>query len=398
MVAVPCSPEPSGCGDLGFRTSGGCCGHVPPATVAGAKAKEATDLLVVLRGTLEAGARAAAERLGAQISGVAAGGVAGGFSEMHCSCHVGFYSNEQVICNLLHLVVQLALFSRSPPVTDGHTEPPSEEEQRQIGWKADASATAFPAAVEIEVQTERPARSQSAERGDRILGVRIGGGYHVVAQHRNAAGNARGGSRAQSCTLAERVSEYRTDPVIHSSYESHPFAHGAASDCMSATRFRVGTYSMIESDRPGPEQLYRVLKPAAHDVPAAAVGAEPPPGEAQSSDSRDMPWWTPSASSLQATREPTLCTPSASSSQANLSLSTVQSSGADAPAMPLSDTWPQRPTLLESRQSACETEPIKALLQGRLRPQSASRMRAKSASIPRGRAGPRRAAPEVGGA
>lgn len=59
-----------------------------------------------------------------------------------CSCHIGYFSNADIIGNLLHLVVNLALFPSGPPQAKVPT--------------ADAEVQFKEATLEMEVQTEAP--------------------------------------------------------------------------------------------------------------------------------------------------------------------------------------------------------------------------------------------------
>lgn len=205
---------------------------------------------------------------------IGTGGIASVVHNDSC-CQVGVFSNEHVIKGLLYLVAQLALFGRPPPTTSRGTEPPSEAEQRLLGWKADSAEQATVGGVEIATQTgvgicnntedrqDRQARGTSAERK---VGVRIGGGYHVIAhqqaadtavQHAGKAAHQVHSHHSGRCCDGVTATQYCREELLHSSYDEHPFAHGAAPDAMKAKRFSVGTYT----DTGNRGQLYRVLRP-----------------------------------------------------------------------------------------------------------------------------------------
>jgi len=256
--------------------------------------------------------------------------------------------NEQVICNLLHLAVQLAIFGGPKCTTEQSTEPPSEAEQRRLGWKADATCQETPAAAEVSTQTvpAREARARSMERPEKTIGVRIGGGYHVV-QHVKESSGKQNAKRVQSASR-ERFAQYRNDETIHSSYEGHPFAHGAAPEGMPASRFHVASLSAANPDHPLPEQLYRVLQPVGHQD--AAQGSAPPATPTAPEHGEAAVYEGALAGAVKATA----------------------------------------PTLLEMRQrwsQLCDTTAIKLVPPGRLRPSSAGQIRAQ----PTGQARPRSA-------
>eukprot|EP00927_Polykrikos_kofoidii_P038790 TRINITY_DN33214_c0_g1_i1.p1 TRINITY_DN33214_c0_g1~~TRINITY_DN33214_c0_g1_i1.p1 ORF type:complete len:474 (-),score=59.74 TRINITY_DN33214_c0_g1_i1:314-1690(-) len=281
---------------------GSACGH-PQSREESACEAACSELLAILLGALEAGLRGVSQRLddcdehGASM--FCSAGAAASFTSAHSSCRVGLFSHERVICSLLQLAIQLALF-RSPTESQ-HTEPPTEAEQRLLGWKADAEEQAVAEVAEASVQmTEQANQAHNNQSQTNQLrahqahglatgrsaemshgGVRIGGGYHVVA-HSQAAAHAPGVcERSKSAT--DRLHEYRRDEVIHSSLDENGFAHGAASDTLPADRFRVGVYCMTDGQthddppRHGPTQLFRVLQPATHSACAdiredAAIG------------------------------------------------------------------------------------------------------------------------------
>lgn len=204
-------------------------------------------------------------------------------SGIQSSCHVGFYSNEQVICNLLHMAVQLALFRR--PACTQHTEPPTEEEQRFLGWKADAEEQQGGAVSEACCQTEsqvRPPKPEVLE--SKCVGVRIGGGYHLTRQEgpletlrRERRQQDRMKVRSSSVGPAATDQNGTLEAAVHAGFGDHPYAHGAAPEDMPASRYRVGTYDPNENwqapKAPQSKQclsqsahLYRVLKPVKHEV------------------------------------------------------------------------------------------------------------------------------------
>lgn len=208
-------------------------------------------------------------------------------SGIQCSCHIGFYSNEQVICNLLHMAVQLSLFR--PPTQSQHTEPPSDEEQRLLGWKTDAAQQQGEPVSEASCQTEPPARSKPEVFESKCVGVRIGGGYHLAMQEGPFRKRNQTGSRARSSSAGPAVArqEVAFETAVHTGFGDHPFAHGAAPEAMPASRYSVGSYDPSEGwhTPKAPESnqsacqaghLYRVLKPVQH-----RHEIEPPLSESQ---------------------------------------------------------------------------------------------------------------------
>lgn len=116
------------------------------------------------------------------------------------STHVGFYSNAQVIGNLLHLVVQLALFWKGPSAeaivqcgppgvtgladqetqTQEDRDDPSETPQ-EVGVQCVAEkAMSWTQTGDLSmVATERAMQTDGAWVEYATKGVRVGGGYHV---------------------------------------------------------------------------------------------------------------------------------------------------------------------------------------------------------------------------
>eukprot|EP00746_Dinoflagellata_sp_MGD_P054773 gnl/MRDRNA2_/MRDRNA2_23936_c0_seq1.p1 gnl/MRDRNA2_/MRDRNA2_23936_c0~~gnl/MRDRNA2_/MRDRNA2_23936_c0_seq1.p1 ORF type:complete len:473 (-),score=73.58 gnl/MRDRNA2_/MRDRNA2_23936_c0_seq1:51-1469(-) len=249
----------------------------------------AAELLASLRHTLQVGVSMALQRLHPEAEVTTS---LRHLNKFNCSCHVGFYSNEQTICNLLHLIVQLALFNEANTAKNhAGTEPPSEEEQRALGWKADAAeGPEPPTVVEAETQADvftapkkkkRPADpSPTAGR----YGVRIGGGFHIVAPsnvEEHEVEDTCDRARSESPIAEERLKEYSQDYNMHqATAKGHLYAQGAPSDATPASRFVIGAYTNVEmskyhdrsslrSGSPGrtsggghPIQLYRVLRPA----------------------------------------------------------------------------------------------------------------------------------------
>lgn len=262
------------------------------------------ELLASMRHTLQVGVSMALQRLNPEAHMVS------GLHSLHkvnCSCHVGFYSNEQTIGNLLHLIVQLALFS-STNTAKNHaaTNPPSYDEKQELGWIAEAregpeAATApcyrplgFAEVADAEAQASVPKHPPkkkpdrpNADHSPGRYGVRIGGGYHIVQTQNTDEDDEETYERArsESPVADERLKEYSQDYNMHRAtprtvHREHPYAHGAPSDATPASRFVIGAYSnvmeMAHHDRgpkrsgsPGrisgggnPVNLYRVLRPA----------------------------------------------------------------------------------------------------------------------------------------
>eukprot|EP00929_Paragymnodinium_shiwhaense_P106618 TRINITY_DN72147_c0_g1_i3.p1 TRINITY_DN72147_c0_g1~~TRINITY_DN72147_c0_g1_i3.p1 ORF type:complete len:399 (-),score=81.22 TRINITY_DN72147_c0_g1_i3:145-1341(-) len=248
----------------------------------------AAELLCALRSTLDFKTREVAQRV-VEAQGKAAAAMLqtwpSSLSAVECSCSIGAYTNAQVIGNLLHLVVQMALF-RQPSASVG-VDPPSEAEQRSLGWKHDADVSAQPAVSECGSQAGpsclrgsmndpfsrrgQSARPQSAQRSrsrDTPGGVRIGGGYHVIGKT---------AVRSNSSGAVSRVNDYRKDDeALHGHHQPHAFAHGAVPEGMPGSRYHVGMYSLMHSYAVEPAraggltQLYRVLSPA--EPPTVSTG------------------------------------------------------------------------------------------------------------------------------
>lgn len=272
-------------------------------------AAAAAELLASLRHTLHVGVSIAHQRLTPEAEMVSGG--LKSIMNYSCHCGYGFFSNEQVIANLLHIIVNLALFntSSSTPTTSKTTDPPSEEEQRELGWKADAAeGPEAPTMVDADSQAnvcnpnkKMKQRERSIDKGPGSrYGVRIGGGYHLVKPEKEEIEIEETWERARSDSPAEeRLREYSANQKMHreANASHHPYAHGAPSEATPASRFIVGAYSSLEmskyyerpslraseeSPSPGPRRgsgagcpvnLYRVLRPA-HGPHAEVAQAE----------------------------------------------------------------------------------------------------------------------------
>lgn len=240
----------------------------------------ASELFNSLRKTLETGVlRCAAAKEQFSDCSIAASCPLSGLG---ASYHIGFYSNEQVICNMLHMAVQLALYRR--PTCTQVTEPPSEEEQRLLGWKADASEQQGGVVTEACCQTEPPVRQKPEVFESKCVGVRIGGGYHITKQegpleNLKRERRQRTGSHCRSSSVGVVTDTYQSnealEAAVHIGFPDHPFAHGAVPEDMPASRYRVGKYDPSEGwHGPSTSQskqslsqsahLYRVLRPVQH--------------------------------------------------------------------------------------------------------------------------------------
>jgi len=88
--------------------------------------------------------------------------------------HVGYHSNQQIICHLLHLVVQLALFPHKQTFNFTDQKGCALNELECNGMQA------APTMAETETQTPPPpAPPPPPPKVGPHVGVRIGGGYHL---------------------------------------------------------------------------------------------------------------------------------------------------------------------------------------------------------------------------
>lgn len=142
-----------------------------------------------------------------------------------CSCHIGFYTNSQVIANLMHLIVQLALFPRAQ-TSDAELQVNSRSAHVADQF-VEASLETAEAGIQVEprqnVNTQRVASPSHSP--SRSVGVRIGGGYHIVA--------------------AEEASEEagRSLSPNRRSNDQHAYALGAISKRTPLSRYSIGTYA-----------------------------------------------------------------------------------------------------------------------------------------------------------
>lgn len=91
------------------------------------------------------------------------------------SGHCGFHTNEQTICHLLHLIVQLAIFPRTPmAATFSSQTGPAFSAYTSRGSTMEPTTTTC-AAIQTDPIPEPPKKL-----GGPTVGVRIGGGYHLV--------------------------------------------------------------------------------------------------------------------------------------------------------------------------------------------------------------------------
>eukprot|EP00931_Biecheleriopsis_adriatica_P101439 TRINITY_DN76577_c0_g1_i1.p1 TRINITY_DN76577_c0_g1~~TRINITY_DN76577_c0_g1_i1.p1 ORF type:complete len:541 (-),score=87.43 TRINITY_DN76577_c0_g1_i1:320-1942(-) len=176
-----------------------------------------------------------------------------------CSCHVGFYSNHQVIANLLHLIVQLSLFPRCG-TRDSELQVGSRS--ARIAEHGVSTQDGMAGVADVCVQTSWTQRNAGRPRECLHDGgshaVRIGGGYHIVYDQ-------------DGDTSGRSASPNRGD------VDQHAYAHGAPSHHTPLSRYSVGTYftgSMYDepshTGQNRPHGLYRVLKPCSSSRPQSA--------------------------------------------------------------------------------------------------------------------------------
>lgn len=142
------------------------------------QAAASTELQASMIRALEVGVRQAAYGL---MDGVCTRGL-GKVSVEPCSCHVGFHSNKQIIGNLLHLVVQLALFPT----------PNCAEQSVQAGTPQHLLP------VRGTQTLEPPPKAEHAAQTDISRHKRVGGGYEVW-----------------SCQPGSDTTEYRSLHSLH---------------------------------------------------------------------------------------------------------------------------------------------------------------------------------------
>eukprot|EP00927_Polykrikos_kofoidii_P049519 TRINITY_DN43570_c0_g1_i1.p1 TRINITY_DN43570_c0_g1~~TRINITY_DN43570_c0_g1_i1.p1 ORF type:complete len:471 (+),score=43.00 TRINITY_DN43570_c0_g1_i1:42-1454(+) len=243
-------------------------------------------------------------------------GIAGQLAVAECSCFVGFYTNAQVIANLLHLVVQLSLFpwpertetsvqigahtmsssaqtdtpvkratapALTPPASAPPSRPPSVPPQRASAPKPSPPKAVLPKKKipvrrrtpqkeEVERRAPSPPReippkeiprspprsppSYNGEDGSH-MGVRIGGGYHISPrlspmEQLNVASQAR--TRSRSPSPSRTMHERSSD--------EDTFGMGLPTYCVPPERFAVGAYA------PSSNHVEKVIT---HDARQAAV-------------------------------------------------------------------------------------------------------------------------------
>eukprot|EP00930_Biecheleria_cincta_P029646 TRINITY_DN20595_c0_g1_i1.p1 TRINITY_DN20595_c0_g1~~TRINITY_DN20595_c0_g1_i1.p1 ORF type:complete len:326 (-),score=50.42 TRINITY_DN20595_c0_g1_i1:215-1159(-) len=232
-----------------------------------------------------------------------------------CSCHIGHYSQPQLIANLLHIVVQLALFPNAAgkPQTEQacqtheemSTQTCSDSSCQAVAESVDGICqtiheTSIQTATETACQTvqEQATQAQFPEKREFYLtqAVRVGGGFHVVrsmrasatkSKHQNSCGVSTpprqvmspelgtastdcgtspwsGGDAVKhrpSSTTDDYDDEDPTDQELLSSAcadikNTDSYAHGRPGTNVQLERFKVGAYGEGE----GPERMYRVMK------------------------------------------------------------------------------------------------------------------------------------------
>jgi len=184
------------------------------------------------------------------------------------SGHIGFHSNQQVICHLLHLVVQLALFPQGPMTNATH----------QVGCpfsgllQKEAQTDPKPI-LERAMQTDpEPAPPPPRNYGP-CVGVRIGGGYHLFHAPDESSGpgprasSSASGRASPSPTSREKSPSAQQRPLLEEMANEtvrlsaadvttpppcprefldetgqNMYSFGARSEATRHDRFRVGAY------------------------------------------------------------------------------------------------------------------------------------------------------------
>lgn len=220
-----------------------------------------------------------------------------------CSCRVGHYSQPQLIANLLHLVVQLALFPDAAGRPQTHQACQTHVEM-SVQTLSESSCQAVPESIdevcqtteEVSIQTgcetacqtveEQATQVQFPEKREIYLtqAVRVGGGFHVVrsirdtkAKHQKSFGGVSTPPRqlnspetrtaSTDCGTSPWSGGYDddndpTDQELLSSVRADirntdSYAHGRPGTNCQLDRFKVGVYGEGGEDS---EKMYRVMK------------------------------------------------------------------------------------------------------------------------------------------
>jgi len=211
-----------------------------------------------------------------------------------CSVSIGFHTNCQVICHLLHLATQLAMFQKPIP-TYTQTSQTKQINSRGI---ADINSRGI---------ADR-AMSPKRETPSDCVGVRIGGGYHILGladktvrspPSTPAANNSSKSGNGEASPPATPLSRNSSRDQLsacspHSKNIDHKYAFGAPSEASQPERYNVGAYvqgthcveeivhdentkcmrvgESVHADKEGnrPLHLYRYLKSSPYEQDFAA--------------------------------------------------------------------------------------------------------------------------------
>eukprot|EP00931_Biecheleriopsis_adriatica_P119788 TRINITY_DN94982_c0_g1_i1.p1 TRINITY_DN94982_c0_g1~~TRINITY_DN94982_c0_g1_i1.p1 ORF type:complete len:344 (-),score=48.39 TRINITY_DN94982_c0_g1_i1:68-1099(-) len=224
-----------------------------------------------------------------------------------CTCHIGHYTQSQIIANLLHLAVQLAMFPAAAgrPTTEQACQTTPDQ---SIQTTEDVGCQASCQTAEEAVQTSKEQACQTSEEQEcqtepvpgkieySTQAVRVGGGFHIVRQMRRSAPTP--GCPSQPQHLPSRPAQ--ADPGDKSSVDQQApvstnqaevkvdhdtqacntdvtdeelqrlvqpgrdsYAHGQPACDTQLDRYKVGSYKTGHSARPTTpeeERLYRVMR------------------------------------------------------------------------------------------------------------------------------------------
>jgi len=177
-----------------------------------------------------------------------------------CTCHVGYYSNTQVIANLMHLIVQLSLFS-TPPVQDQGVQSGNMLGVKTAGSQAQPDVKHRSCETETSVAEDQGTQTAAVQAIDQCtqagrapkpllpdpvpqatMGVRIGGGYHVVQ------------------------SPVRATSISLTSYQEHIAEHVANSGHTSYRRSASAPHGRMQQDSPHSRTPATPLAPVADQL------------------------------------------------------------------------------------------------------------------------------------
>lgn len=286
-----------GCADTSLQR-GPCIGAIN-AKYEGA----ARELHSTLARGLELGAQQVAKQLGLFVCSE----LSLSMYSSKCHCHIGYYSNAQMIGTLLHLAVQLALFPNAP-VAEASTQVGAVEAS-EAGWTREAKMQVGVETSEAEQQCPSPRKPVQPPdcvpditdditelRGEwqefANAGVRIGGGYHLFRQpgHRSQSPGRRphdsnAAQRAVSLGAVTPGSSSRgrgqrghSIPATASAEEHVKAAQAYAAEITDArTRGPFQTTSIIVTDASSWRQEQEVIDIGValdHDLPGLPLDAD----------------------------------------------------------------------------------------------------------------------------